>query len=157
MEYPRIDVTVDLALFSLNENGDVQVLLIRRGKEPFKGYLAIPGGYLNPNESLKQAAERELYEETHTVAEWGAGKNKGGEVFYVGVYDDPDRDPRGRVISHLFAAFTKEQLPEAGDDAEKDSAHWAKCPIEEPMAFDHQDMIGKAYLTLLEAGQVPAG
>jgi len=145
MEYPRIDVTVDLALFSFKENGKIQVLLIRRENDPYKGELALPGGYLNPEESLEQAAKRELYEETHTVTD---------EINYVGVFDDPERDPRGRVISHLFAAFVDEQQPQAGDDATE--SFWKEYPVEFSLAFDHNDMLTKAFVKLLEAGQISA-
>lgn len=134
-EYPIINVTVDVCILARN-----QLLLIRRGKDPFKGKLALPGGYVNADETLVQAAARELKEETGlTFPEH--------EFRYEGYLDDVDRDPRGRNISIVFGIYLADldliKSAQAGDDA----AEVVIVPLEkargnhEDFAFDHWDAI----------------
>lgn len=122
-QYPRPAVTTDTILIS-NKN---TVLLIERGHEPYKGKWALPGGFIDMDEPLEKACQRELEEETGLhVAELKQFKAFGA----VG------RDPRHRTISVVFYAFLEnEPLPKAGDDAVK--AKW--FPIDElpELAFDH--------------------
>ena len=89
-DYPRPSVTVDVIIFTLR-GGDLQVLLIRRKNSPFRGMWAIPGGFVGMDESLEEAALRELEEETgvHDVYL---------EQLYT--FGDVKRDPRGRVIAN---------------------------------------------------------
>ena len=99
-KYPRPSVTVDLVIFTIAEN-DLKVLLIRRNGQPFKDNWALPGGFVEIDESLEKAAARELKEE--------AGVTK---VYLEQLYTfgDPKRDPRGRVISvSYFALVDAEQ------------------------------------------------
>ena len=94
-KYPRPSVTTDCVIFGY-EGNTLKVLLIERGNEPFKGYWAFPGGFLNMEESAEEGANRELYEETGL---------KDAVIKQFHTYTDPDRDPRGRVISIAYYAL----------------------------------------------------
>lgn len=112
------------------------VLLVRRGRKPFAGQWALPGGFVNIDESLEDAARRELVEETAVADVWL-------EQLYT--FGQPDRDPRGRVISVAYYALIPADRPvqaEAGDDA--DQVCWA--PVDDPpaLAFDHNEVLGCA-------------
>jgi 8-oxo-dGTP diphosphatase len=135
--YPRIEVTVDLAVFAMDTDGVRQVLLVERKGYPYKGYWALPGGFVNPEETLSQSATRELREET--------GVEYGNPV-PLGVADEPHRDPRGRVISHVFTAhLSAPLLPRAGDDAVQ--ARWiplAHVIDAKQLAFDHTEWVRRA-------------
>lgn len=110
--YPRPSVTVDMVVFTLLEGRPLRlgVLLIRRGDHPYINMWAVPGGFINMDEHLIDAAYRELYEET--------GVN-GARLFELAPFDAPDRDPRTRVISFGYYALVPmgSLNPAAGDDA----------------------------------------
>lgn len=109
-KYQRPSVTVDMAVFTLNEYQKLSVLLIKRSDHPFIGRWALPGGFVNIDEALHDAAARELLEETGVA---------GAELFQFGAFGAPDRDPRTRVISVGFLAvlpFERLKIA-AGDDA----------------------------------------
>ena len=111
--YPRPSVTADVVAFTLRAD-DLAVLLIRRKEEPFKGCWALPGGFVNENESLERAAARELYEETGLT---------GVRLEQLGAFGDPGRDPRGHTVTVAFVTFrTTETAITAGDDATE--AEW---------------------------------
>ncbi len=97
-DHPRPMVTVDLIVFSLVEQS-LQVLLVRRGREPFAGKWAIPGGFLEMDEPAEAGARRELREET--------GLEIAGPVEPIGFFARPDRDPRGRTITLAYAAVVR--------------------------------------------------
>lgn len=134
-------ITTDVLLFAQDESGQWRVLLIERGHDPFAGRWALPGGYVDPHETFSAAAVRELHEETGVVFNaWNLDQ--------VGVYDAPDRDPRGRVVSVAFAAVL-DHMPAAvgGDDARR--ARW--WPVAEvvsvdfgALAFDHDQILTDA-------------
>lgn len=130
---PRPAVTVDIVLFHCSKRG-VRVLLIQRGREPFKGAWAFPGGFVDEDESLEKAAARELYEET----------SLGGiELEQIGAFGDPGRDPRGHTVSVVFAALLETQVePTAADDAEAAAWHSASKPP--TLAFDHKKILREA-------------
>lgn len=113
--YERPSVTVDIILFA----GE-RVLLIRRGGHPFLGKLALPGGFVEPNETVQQAAVRELLEETRA---------QDVVLKQLPVFSAPDRDPRTRIITVPFLAFPTGKPDDliasvsAGDDA-ADAAFW---------------------------------
>ena len=109
------------------------LLLIRRKFEPGKGQLAIPGGMMEIHETVEEACKREMKEET--------GLDVTG-LELVGVYSDPDRDPRGRVISVAFLATEWSGEPKAGDDAEEIEIikDWKNADL----AFDHMEIVKKA-------------
>jgi len=126
-QYPRPALTVDAIVISPLK----LVLLIERGREPFKGKWALPGGFINMDETLEIACRRELEEETGLRV---------GELKQFRTFDAVDRDPRHRTISVLFYSFLEEELvPLAGDDAAK--AQWFSLNHLPELAFDHQQII----------------
>jgi 8-oxo-dGTP diphosphatase len=130
-EYPRPAVTGDSAVLTKKDNRWL-ILLIERKDVPYKGFWALPGGFLEMNETLEQCAQRELMEETSL---------KDIHLQQVHTFSDLERDPRGRTISVLFYGFADydEVKPEAGDDAK--NTQW--FPLDElpHLAFDHQLVI----------------
>jgi 8-oxo-dGTP diphosphatase len=126
----EISVTVDIVIFALRGD-DLQVLLIRRKNPPFQNMWAIPGGYVNVDESLEAASARELYEET--------GVN-GVHIEQLFTFGAIDRDPRGRVVTVAYFALVPAPLVvEAGSDAH--DAAWKSMYDLPEMAFDHQDIL----------------
>ena len=128
-QYPRASVTADAVLFA-EKGGQIYVLLIQRGNEPYKGYWAFPGGFLNMDETVAHCAERELEEETGIVL-------TGMQL--VGIYSDVERDPRGRVITAAYTAMTTMPEATAADDA--DAAKWWPLNDLPPLAFDHDKIL----------------
>lgn len=135
----HLAVTVDLVIFTVRKD-ELQVLLIRRGNEPFRGMRALPGGFVRPGESLEGAALRELSEETGVD-----GRNL--HLEQLRAYGAPDRDPRSRVITVAYLALGPDMpVPRAGTDA--DEADWipvadALDPAAE-LAFDHATILREA-------------
>lgn len=129
-DYPRPAVTADIVIISR----DGYVLLIRREGEPFKGFWALPGGFLDAEEPPAAAAARELSEETSIT---------GVELRLVGVFGDPGRDPRGWTISIAFLAAVDSRVSAAaGSDASE--ARWHALDRLPPLAFDHARIIAAA-------------
>jgi len=129
-DYARPAVTVDTAVFRGPSHAR-ELLLVRRGVDPYAGMWALPGGFLDPDEPLERCARRELAEET--------GLSPAGEFVHVGAYGDPGRDPRGWTVTVLFAVALQVGEPDAvvgGDDAAEAAWH----PVAElpPLAFDHE-------------------
>jgi 8-oxo-dGTP diphosphatase len=113
---------------------DGYVLLIERGWDPFKGQWALPGGHVDSGETSRDAAVRELAEEVSVYA-------APGELEQVGVFDRPDRDPRGRYVTVAYHLTVIAGTPaEAGDDAV--TAQWWPLSHLPPLAFDHADIVG---------------
>jgi 8-oxo-dGTP diphosphatase len=133
-DYPRPSVTADVIIFTLRDD-DLNVLLIRRKLAPFQGMWAIPGGFVNIDESLESAALRELEEETGVC-----------DVYLEQLYTfgDLGRDPRGRVITVAYFALIPAPIidPRAGDDASE--ARWWSMYDLPPLAFDHADILAYA-------------
>lgn len=131
-EFPPFAVTVDTVVLTMSQ-GRLHVLLVRRGVPPFKGMWAIPGGFKRPEESLLEAAQRELCEETGV-----AGTNL---LRQFGAYGDPDRDPRMNVVTVAYLAVLRDVRGIAGGT---DAAAAALVPVSEALggdlgllAFDH--------------------
>jgi 8-oxo-dGTP diphosphatase len=122
---PAVSVAVDLVIFTVRD-GALQVLLVERGIPPFKGQWALPGGFVLEQESLEEAARRELEEESGL-------KDVYLEQLYT--FGDPERDPRGRVVAVAYYALT----PPAPLHASTDAANAAWHPVSRPpkLAFDH--------------------
>ena len=136
--YPHPAVTVDVVVLS----DDGAVLLIRRKGEPFRGRWALPGGFMDIDERLAEAAARELDEETGLA---------GLQLQQVQAFDDPGRDPRGRTISIAFLARVRGRPePRAGDDAAE--ARWRPLDALPPVAFDHDQIIARALEAARRAG-----
>jgi len=133
-KYPHPAVTTDCAVFGF-DGKDLHILLIERGLEPFKGSWALPGGFLNIDESAEEGARRELREETGV-------KDIFLEQFHT--FTEVHRDPRERVISIAYYALIRKSDYQviAGDDAAK--AAWFLVDELPPLAFDHYDVITKA-------------
>jgi len=134
-----IHLTVDLIAFH-----GTDVLVIERGDDPFQGHLALPGGYVDAGETSRDAAAREAAEETSLAIE-------PKRLHQLGVYDDPDRDPRGRVVSVAYTLTLPERANViAGDDAAQ--AYWLDIEeaLKRPMAFDHKRILSDAYSLLLD-------
>jgi len=122
-------LTVDCVV--LNPRGEV--LLIERKNEPFRGHFALPGGFVDIGETVEDACRRELMEETGV---------KAGKLTLVGVYSDPNRDPRGHTASVVFLTRVRTNKIEAGDDAA--SAQWVADWRKLPLAFDHAKILADA-------------
>ena len=131
-EYPRPAVTCDCVVFRY-EGSTLKALLIERGGDPYKGYWALPGGFLNMDENAEQGALRELEEETGL---------KLPHATEFGCFSEVDRDPRGRTISIAYYAFTEETEVRGLDDAAK--AQWFAIDEIPPLAFDHDLILKKA-------------
>jgi 8-oxo-dGTP diphosphatase len=134
---PRVVLSADIVL----RRPSGTILFIRRKNAPFKGMLALPGGVVEENETSLEAAKRELFEETNVQIH---------DLEFVGVSDDPDRDPRGRTVSIAYAANVSSRTQAvAGDDAAAALwLPWAKAQ-KEGIAFDHDAIISKALEVLL--------
>jgi 8-oxo-dGTP diphosphatase len=109
------------------------VLLIRRKHDPFMGSFALPGGFVEVGERVEEACRRELKEETGLDV---------GALRLIGVYSDPNRDPRGHTCSIAYLAHVDRAEPRAGDDAA--SAEWVADWRAEVLAFDHAQILTDA-------------
>lgn len=127
-KYPHPAVTTDCVIFGW-DGESVKVLLIERGREPYKGKWAFPGGFLNIDEAAEVGALRELREETGLEQ---------ARVTQFHAFTDPGRDPRERVISIAFYAIVNLQDVKGGDDASQ--ARWFDVDAMPPLAFDHEKM-----------------
>ena len=131
-EYPRPMLTADCVV--TNPSGEV--LLVRRGNEPFKGCWALPGGFMEMDETIEHCAVRELMEETGI-------KVVESDLRLVGVYSTPGRDPRGRTVTAAYAVCVPDgTFAAAGDDAAE--VRWWSLAALPPLAFDHAEIIHAA-------------
>jgi len=138
--FPPVAVTVDVVVLTVLDRR-LHVLLVERGAEPSLGAWALPGGFIHPDETLDEAAQRELREET--------GVDASAHLEQVRAYGDPGRDPRMRVVTVAYLAV----LPEVGRiDAGTDAARAELCPVDEllgptpsrRLAFDHEAILSDA-------------
>lgn len=106
-KYPRPAVTIDVVLFAMVDS-QMKVLLIQRGRDPYKGQWAFPGGFLNMDETAEVGALRELKEETGLELD---------HVRQFHTFTRLDRDPRGRTISIAYYELIDCQKVVGGDDA----------------------------------------
>ena len=134
-EYPRAALTVDCVVFGYDE-GELKVLLIQRGLEPFKGRWALPGGFVRVDETVDEAARRELSEEAGL-------KNVFLEQLYT--FGAIDRDPRERVISVTYYALVKLAAHETKAATDAADARWFPISKVPRLAFDHADILATAH------------
>ncbi len=134
-EYPRAALTVDCVVFGLDEE-DLKVLLIQRGLPPFEGHWALPGGFVRVDETLDDAARRELHEET------GLERVYLEQLYTVG---DIDRDPRERVVTVAYYALVRlsDHRVQAATDARE--AAWFAIDDLPDLAFDHGKILATAH------------
>lgn len=134
-EYPRAAVTTDCVIFSrIRERW--HILLIQRGAPPFEGAWALPGGFIEMEETLERSAERELEEETGLT---------GVELRQFHTFGDPGRDPRGRSVTVAYWGAVSEEkagMASAGDDARH--LEWYPLDRLPELAFDHAKVVSKA-------------
>lgn len=126
-KYEHTAVTTDCVIFTY-EDWKLKVLLVRRGGEPYMGKWAFPGGFLRNDETAEQGALRELREETTLTPS--------SPIVEFGVFTDPDRDPRERVITIAWYALVKPSEVMGGDDAAE--AAWFPIDKLPSLAFDHK-------------------
>jgi ADP-ribose pyrophosphatase YjhB (NUDIX family) len=136
---PRIDAkhTADLVVLAIHDD-HLKILLVVRDNKPFRGMLALPGGFLRHNEELEDTAHRELFEETGISASQFS-------LIQLKTYSALGRDPRGRVLTTAFLAIAPRFLPaRGGTDAR--SADWVEVDpsLESQLAFDHWDIVNDA-------------
>jgi 8-oxo-dGTP diphosphatase len=137
--YPRPSLTVDVAL--VTREATPRVLLIRRKADPFQGKWALPGGFVDENERLLDAARRELEEETGL---------KQADLEQLHTFGDPGRDPRGWTVSvaYLARVAADELKPVAGDDAA--AVGWFPLGKLPPLAFDHAAILDRVHHRLAD-------
>lgn len=138
-KYPRPMVTVDILLFNKVED-EVFILLIKRLNEPFKNKWAFPGGFVDKDEDLPTAAERELFEET------AVGNVK---LQQFKTFGKPGRDPRGHTISIVYYSIESHNKihTKAGDDAKE--TQWFNIKQIHELAFDHAEILESAIQDIL--------
>lgn len=130
-DWPRPMVTVDAAVFAFDE-GKAKLLLIQRKREPYQGYWALPGGFVEIEEDLPDAVARELAEETGLTDV---------SLEQLRAFGKPGRDPRGRTITVVYFGIVKEnwQHVQGADDAAQ--AQWFDLDQLPPLAFDHAEIV----------------
>lgn len=129
LQFPTRPVTIDCVVF----NADA-VVLIKRGHEPFKDHYALPGGFVEPDESVEDACRRETLEETGLVVR---------DLQMIGVYSDPARDSYRHTVAVAFLADADLSTLKAGDDAA--SVELVEDWRDLPLAFDHKQIIEDAW------------
>lgn len=170
-DYERPSVAADIAAFGIDseksdnkrelDDKQLKILLVKRGEEPFKGLYSLPGGFLRPGETIESAALRELKEET------GLSEAK---LIPLKTYSEPERDPRGWIISCAFAALTRTIELDTEEMSDAESSCWMTVEMRssviliddgavviklkngkafsEELAFDHAQIIYDAFLKL---------
>ena len=135
-KYPHPAVTADCVIFGF-DGVDIQLLLIERLIEPFKGKWALPGGFMKMDETIEECARRELKEETNLTA-------TSVEQFHT--FTRVDRDERERVITVAHLALVRLSEVKGGDDAKQ--AQWFRLNEIPQLAFDHDEIINMAIAEL---------
>jgi 8-oxo-dGTP diphosphatase len=155
-EYPRPSLTADVVVTALGERAGLRVLFVERAHEPFAGAWALPGGFVEPTETVAEAAARELREETSLA---------GVRLEEIGCFSKPGRDPRGWVVSVAHLALVPAHRMadvKAGDDAA--GAAWLDLTVQpdggfalspggapvRALAFDHAEIVARAVARLRE-------
>jgi 8-oxo-dGTP diphosphatase len=138
--FPPVAVTVDVVVLTLSER-KLQALLVERGAEPYRGAWALPGGFIHPDETLEQAAARELREET--------GVEAAAHLEQFGAYGDPGRDPRMRIVTVAYLAILRDVgTLVAGTDA----ARAELVPVQDVLAGEPSRTLAFDHRRILEDG-----
>jgi 8-oxo-dGTP diphosphatase len=147
--YPHVAVTADVVLLTVR-GGRLAVLLVQRKSHPHRGDWAVPGGFVEPDEDLDEAARRELAEETGVLVAAGEDPVELGHLEQLRTYGTPGRDPRMRVVSVAHVGFAAHDVPAiAGSDA-AGVRFWAIDDLAipgisgdsgVPLAFDHASIV----------------
>jgi 8-oxo-dGTP diphosphatase len=137
-DYPHPAVTVDIVIFTI-EGDDLKVLLIQRDRAPFASLWALPGGFVEMDESLRRAAWRELREETGVHAAF---------LEQLGAFGHPDRDPRERVISVAYYALIPLDRLEIQAASDARDARLFSTKALPDLAFDHAKIVRRAHQRL---------
>ncbi|MEQ8224791.1 MAG: NUDIX domain-containing protein, partial [Candidatus Eremiobacterota bacterium] len=137
-KYERPSVTVDIVIFTIRDN-DLKVLLIKRKGPPYQNFWAIPGGFVKMNESLEEAAFRELKEETGV-----------SDVYLEQLYTfgEPGRDPRTRVITVAYFALINSEKLELYASTDAEEVRWYSTKELPQLAFDHSKIMDYAITRL---------
>ncbi|MBR1835480.1 MAG: NUDIX hydrolase [Bacteroidales bacterium] len=146
-KYPRPMLTADCVVFGVRKDGGHALLLVERGNDPFKGMWALPGGFMEMDETLEACARRELEEETGCAVQ--------GPMEEVGSFSAVDRDPRGRTVTVAFMTEVEETPVAGGDDARQ--ARWFPLDQLPPLAFDHKEIVAAALRRKFGTSQPPSG
>lgn len=142
MSEPSIKLSVDAVVFGYGENR-VSVALVKRKNEPFRGKWALPGGFVEVDESLEEAVHRELKEET------GVEIND-LEQFHT--FGAPERDPRGRVVSVAYYGITVQDVAALKAASDAAQVRWFALTALPELAFDHTTIL-KAAVKRLPGGE----
>lgn len=137
-KYPHPAVTTDCVIFGFDRE-ELNVLLVKRGGEPYLGWWAFPGGFVKIDESAEEGALRELKEETQLSTSY---------MEQLHTYSAPDRDSRERVITIAYLALVKISEVKGGDDAAE--AQWFPIDKVPHLAFDHDVILRDALARLRE-------
>ena len=137
-QYPRPAITVDILLFA-EDSTDWKILLIQRKNPPFKDHWALPGGFVDMDESLEESALRELHEETGL---------SDVQLTQLGTFGAPDRDPRGRVITVAYYGTIDATQVHVAAGSDAADARWFSTAQLPSLAFDHPKIIAVALETL---------
>ena len=133
-DYPHPAVTVDITVFTVR-NDQLNILLIKRALKPYQGEWALPGGFINLAESLEEAAERELVEETGV---------SGVYLEQLFTFGEPKRDPRERVITIAYFALIPADTVELKAATDAEGVGWFSVDKLPDLAFDHDEILDMA-------------
>ena len=138
-EFPHPAVTTDVVIFTLRDQ-QLKLLLIRRGSEPYQGNWALPGGFVQMQEDLEEAARRELEEETGVTGVYL-------EQLYT--FGTPGRDPRERVITVAYYALIPSERIQLRAATDAEAVGWFGLGELPKLAFDHRDIVAMAHQRLV--------
>ena len=134
----NLALTVDITVFTIIDN-ESNVLLIKRKNPPFENYWALPGGFVEYNEDIDIAAQRELAEETCVKAPF---------LFQIGIFGKPNRDPRGRTVSVVYMSVINPSFHQINPKTDAKEARWFTIKSLPPLAFDHAEIMNDSINTL---------